>query len=79
MNLAVIADGLSSRIMRVAADTLEATPWTRHEDRTPTPWLHGDERGRDGGVRQELAAGVTTAILSGPQAVKREAEEDWGT
>jgi hypothetical protein len=26
-----------------------------HEDRTPT---HGDARGRDGGVREELAAGV---------------------
>jgi hypothetical protein len=26
---------------------------------TPTHWLRGDARGRDGGVRQELAAGMS--------------------
>jgi len=29
-----------------------------HEDCTPTHGYAGDARGRDGGVRQELAAGV---------------------
>jgi hypothetical protein len=28
------------------------------EDRTPTHWLRGDARGRDGGIREELAAGM---------------------
>ena len=36
--------------------------WTlafgHHEDRTPTHGYADDARGRDGGVRQELAAGV---------------------
>jgi hypothetical protein len=65
----VIADGLVvARIMRAAADALEATPWMwtvafgHHGDRTPTPRLRGDARGRDGGVREELAAGMTDWI-----------------
>jgi hypothetical protein len=40
----------------------ESMAWTlafgQPEDRTPTHWLRGDARGRDGGVRQEPAAGV---------------------
>jgi hypothetical protein len=36
--------------------------WTlvfrHHEDRTGNPRLRGDARGRDGGVRKELAAGI---------------------
>ena len=36
--------------------------WTlafgHHEDRTPTHGYADDARGRDGGVREELAAGV---------------------
>jgi hypothetical protein len=48
------------RIMKAAAAPVDA-PWLwtlafgHHEDRTPT---HGNARGRDGGVREELAAGV---------------------
>jgi hypothetical protein len=40
----------------------EPMAWTlafeQPEDRTPTHWLRGDARGRDGGIREELAAGM---------------------
>ena len=62
----VLADGtVVGRIFKVHAAP-EGSPWMwtlafgYHEDRTPT---HGYEptRGRNGGVCQELAAGVTAS------------------
>ena len=50
-------------IMKGAAAPV-GTPWMwtlafgHHEDRTPIYGLRSDARGGDGGVRQELAAGV---------------------
>ena len=44
----------------------ESMAWTlafgQPEDRAPTHWLRGDARGRDGGVRQKVAAGVSSKI-----------------
>jgi hypothetical protein len=63
----ILTDGIVvGRIMKAAAAP-EGSPWLwtlafgHHEDRTPT---HGDARGRDGGVREELAAGVKGADRS---------------
>jgi hypothetical protein len=60
----VLADGVVvGRIMKAAASPV-GFPWMwtlafgHHEDRTPTPRLCRDARGRDGGIRQELAAGM---------------------
>jgi hypothetical protein len=60
----VLADGVViGRIMRAAA-ALEGMPWIwtlifgYHEDRSPTHGLWGHARGRDGGVREELAVQV---------------------
>jgi hypothetical protein len=40
----------------------DSMAWTlafgQPEDRTPTHWLRGDARGRDGSIREELAAGM---------------------
>ena len=49
--------------MKAAAASV-GVPWLwtlafgQHEDRIPTHGYAADARGRDGGVRQELAAGV---------------------
>jgi len=54
--------GVVGRVIKVQAAPV-GTPWCgcshfgHHEDRTPTR-LRGDARGRDGGVREELVAGV---------------------
>jgi hypothetical protein len=60
----VLCEGaVVGRIMKAAAAPI-GQPWLwtlaygHHEDRTPIHGLRGDTRGRDGGVRQELAAGV---------------------
>jgi hypothetical protein len=61
----VLADGVVvGRIFKANASTVGASwMWTlafgHHEDRTPT---HGDARGGDGGVREELAEGMTEAM-----------------
>ena len=64
----VLAEGVVvGRIMRAAASPVDA-PWLwtlafgHHEDRTPT---HGCEATREaamGGVREELAAGMTDRV-----------------
>jgi hypothetical protein len=60
----VLADGaVVGRIMKGAATPVR-TPWLwtlifgYHEDPHADARLRGDTRGRDGGVRQELAAGI---------------------
>ena len=60
----VLADGVVvGRIMKAAASPVDA-PWLwtlafgHHEDRTPDPRLCRDARGRNGGLCEELAAGV---------------------
>jgi hypothetical protein len=63
----VLADGVVvGRILKVHAAPVGA-PWMwtlaygYHEDRTPNPRLHGDARGRDGGICEKPAAGVANA------------------
>jgi hypothetical protein len=72
----VLADGtVVGRIMMAAAAPVGA-PWLwtfgQHEGRTPT---HGYARGRDGGVREELAAGVSSKI--GKSAFGDKPENIW--
>jgi hypothetical protein len=60
----VLADGVViGRIMKAAAAPVgTSSMWTLmfdcHEDRTPEARLRADARGRDGGVREELAKEV---------------------
>jgi hypothetical protein len=60
----VLSDGaVVGRIFKANAAPV-GSPWTwtlafgQHEDRAPTPRLRADARGRDGRLRQELAAGM---------------------
>jgi hypothetical protein len=64
----VLADGaVVGRILRFTLRQEEprGTPaFGHHEDRTPDARLCWDARGRDGGVREELAAGVGRILIN---------------
>jgi hypothetical protein len=77
----VVADGMVlGRIMKVVASPV-GTPWLStlayayHEDRTPTHGYEPTRRGRDGGVREELAARIgrvlINAQIAAPSAVQK--------
>jgi hypothetical protein len=75
--LDVLADSVVvGRIMKVNAAP-EEMPWLwtlafgHHEDRHADARLRGDTRGRDGGVRQKLAAGVGRSLITAQIAAPR--------
>jgi hypothetical protein len=86
-DLDVLADGaVVGRIMKVHAAPVGA-PWMwtlafgHHEDRTAAR-LRADARGRDGGVREKLAAGVVSKIGKSafggkPECAGRPARSRW--
>jgi hypothetical protein len=64
----VLAEGIVvGRIMKAAAAPV-GTPWLyafgHHEDRTPTHGYAATREAADGGVRQELAAGIGWSLIN---------------